>query len=520
MFPTLYLPARRVLRWPGLAAASVIALGVVLRFWDLGGGLLSYDESFTALIVQRSLPDLLAATAGDVHPPLGYVLLWAWVRLAGAVTPWTLRLPGAVLSVVALWQAHRLARRLSLPPTARLAALALLAASPFQLHYAQDARMYALLQVAVLGALLAGLDRRYYLMGAWLTIAVWTHNYGLFYLAVIGAVVVVRELNRPLRWGPDPAMPEWTGPADVTRLGLALFGLAAPLLAWSPWVAVLAGQMHTLATGYWIPPLTLGQFIYPFFALLWGFGLPARLNEVGAVVVFGLTAFAVVKAVRLRQCRELAWLVVAPAALAALASVVWKPIYLYRGLIGAAVPMALLIGWAVTHETGWLARGWAALVVGTLLALGVAGRGPALAVRAGENTRVMEVVTAGWQEGDVVYHGNVGSLTGFLASGPELPNFLMPVQPGSVGVLTPQTRRAMGFCEGPLAPGVVVTNCGAVPWRRAWLVWGASQTISGVEDQAVAAILAAYPNVKILDIRDVYSGPLPLDGGLWLLTNP
>jgi hypothetical protein len=107
-----------------------------------------------------------------------------------------------------------------------------------------------------------------------------------------------------------------------------------------------------------------------------------------------------------------------------------------------------------------------------------------------------------------------------MANGPAwLPNYLMTVQPGSVGVLTQETRRALGFCEGNLEPLRLVTSCGTVPWKRAWLVWGASQTISGTEDHAIAMLLEHYPNVKKLDIHDVYHGPQPIDGGIWLLTN-
>lgn len=94
----------------------------------------------------------------------------------------------------------------------------------------------------------------------------------------------------------------------------------------------------------------------------------------------------------------------------------------------------------------------------------------------------------------------------------------MLVQPGSVGVLTQETRRALGLCEGIIEPGRLVTSCGRVSWRRVWLVWGASQTISGTEDNAIDIILAHYPNVKKLDIHDVYHGVQPVDGGIWLLT--
>jgi hypothetical protein len=502
--------------WYELTMGGLVLIGVVLRFWELGQPYLSYDESFTALAAQLPLGRLIAATAGDVHPPASYLIMWAFTHLVG-LSPLTLRIPGAIAGALALWYVPAIARRLNLGLAATVAAMALFALSPFQIHYAQDARMYAWLQLAVLGAVLAALERRYLLMAAWLTLALWSHNYGLIYLAVLAPAVMLREFALPVHSAVDPTAP-WIEPAPSSKYKLAAVALALPVLAWLPWAAVVVSQMHTLSTGYWIPPLTLGQWLYPFFALAWSVALPLNLTELGAIVLFGFLAFALWKG--RRDQRLLVWLTLGPPLLAGVASLVWHPIYLFRGLIGVAAPMWLLIGWAIAHRTSWAPRVWAAAVLGTLLVAGLVNRGQALSDRLGENQVVIDLVAAGYQPGDIVYHGNVGSLTGFEAMGPAgLDNYLMPVQPGSVGVLTPQTRTAMGFCEGPLLP-TLATNCGLKPWRRAWLVWGASQTISGVEDAAIAALLVRYPNEKLLDIHDVYKGPLPLDGGLWLLTNP
>jgi Dolichyl-phosphate-mannose-protein mannosyltransferase len=507
----------------GLALASIAAIGVALRFYSLGAHYLSYDESFTVLMVGRPLPDLIRAAAGDVHPPLSYLMYWVFVRLAGGTTPLTLRLPAAVLGSLAIWQVYGLMRRLSFSRPALLAGLALFALSPFEIHYSQDARMYGLLQLAVLGAVLAMLDRRYWLMGAWMAVAAWSHNYGLFYVAVIGAAAFVRELGRPVIAAADPVL-GWVGPQDSARPRDVLLACGLAIVSFVPWAGVLVQQIHTLGSGYWMVPLSLGQFIYPIFPLVWGVALPEALNGLGAAVAIGLVLFAMLKAFKLKRYRLLVWLMVAPALLAAGVSLVSTPIYLYRALIGCVPPMLLLIGWAIADGTGLRERAWAAAVIAPLLLLAIWNRLPSLQAQTAENSWALRTVLAGYQTGDIVFHGNVGTLSGFEATGPAwLPNYLMTVQPGSVGVLTPQTRAALGFCEGDLEP-VLRVNCGgghplARTWRRAWLVWGASQTISGTEDQAIAALLVHYPNVKELDIHDVYHGPMPVDGGIWLLTN-
>jgi len=515
----LYALVRRRVSGYGLAIASIAAIGVALRFYQLGAHYLSYDESFTVLMTGRSLPDMIRAAAGDVHPPLAYLMYWAFVRVAGVTTPLTLRLPAAIIGSLSIRQVYGLARRLDFNRPALLAGLALFAFSPFEIHYAQDARMYGLLQFAVLASILAMLDRRHWLMAFWLAVAMWTHNYGLFYAAVIALAAFLQEMGRPVVWAPDPLIPQWTGPEDSARPKQVVIASALAVAAWLPWSLVVIGQMRALSTGYWITPLTLGQAIYPIFPLVWGVALPDSLNGIGAVVAVGLVLFALLKALKLRRLRLLAWLMLGPALLAAAVSIVATPIYLYRALIGCVAPMLLLIGWAITDGTGWRERGWAVAIILPLVLLGNWNRIPTLQAQTSENSWALRTVLAGYRPGDVVYHGNVGTLSGFLANGPAwLPNVLMTVQPGSVGVLTPQTRRALGFCEGDLGP-VLITTCGDASWRRAWLVWGASQTISGTEDRAIADLLVRYPNVKELDIHDVYHGPMPVDGGIWLLTN-
>ena len=94
-----------------------------------------------------------------------------------------------------------MARGLGLSRAGELAGLALFALNPFQVFYAHDARMYPLLQLAVLAALAAGLRRRWLWMGAGLAVALWTHNYGLIYAAVLGLLMLARELRLPvLSW--------------------------------------------------------------------------------------------------------------------------------------------------------------------------------------------------------------------------------------------------------------------------------------------------------------------------------
>ncbi len=512
--------------WPRLsgyqwALYGLLVGGAALRIFGLADSPLTYDESFTALIVRRPLADLLTAAAGDVHPPLSYLIYWAFVRVfaGGAVNALTLRIIPAVLGSFSIMQVLHIGRRIGLGRPALLVGVALFALSPYELTYSQDARMYTMLQFCILGAVLALVERRYLVMGAWLAGAVWLHNYGWFYLAVLGLAALVQELRRPVLYTPSEGIP-WQSASDQSQIGPVLAAVGGAALLGAPWLGVLGSQVHTLKAGYWIPSLTLGQLVYPLFPLLWGVHVPEALNLMAAAVGFGLAAFAILKAWRARAHRLLVWLILGPMALAALASIVVLPIYLYRGFVGVLGPLLLLLAWAVVEGVALDRRVWAVALVLPILFVTVAQRQELAGVYSGDNARALNVVLAGYEPGDIIYHGNVGTYSGFVAAGPAwLPNYLMTVQPGSVGELTPQTRRALAMCEGWLEPELM-TTCGGAPatWRRAWLVWGAAQTISGAEDAAIASLLARYPNTRLLDIREVYKGVMPVDGGIWLLT--
>ncbi len=503
------------------ALAALIVAGGALRFYGLATSYLTYDESFTVLIVRRPLADLWAAAAGDVHPPLSYLIYWAFVRVfaGGDVSALTLRTIPAVLGTFAIAQVHMLGRALGLGRAAVLVAVAAFAFSPYQITYSQDARMYILLQFCILAAVLALIERRYLAMSLWLAGGLWLHNYAWFYLAVLGLAALVQELRRPVLFTPSEGIP-WISNDDQAKPRAAVAAVVVAGAIGSPWLGVLASQVHTLQAGYWIPSLTLGQFVYPLFPLLWGVHLPEQLIAMAAAVGFGLVIYSAMKSLNKHKHRLLVWLVVGPMVLAALVSVFVLPIYLYRGFVGVLGPMLLLVAWAIVEGVSWDRRAWAAALVVPILFVSVARRQELAGVYAGDNARALDVVLAGYQPGDIVYHGNVGTYSGFAAAGPAwLPNYLMTVQPGSVGELTPQTRRALAMCEGDLEP-TLVTTCGAAAWRRVWLVWGAAQTISGAEDAAIAALLARYPNKQVLDIGEVYKGIMPVDGGIWLLTKP
>ncbi|MBI3980307.1 MAG: glycosyltransferase family 39 protein [Chloroflexi bacterium] len=129
---------------PLIALVAILVIAAFLQLRGLGDKSLWDDEVFTVRIAgQRDLAALLAARQeSERQPPLHYVLLHAWMRLAGSSDA-AVRLPSAFLSAASVglvgWLGWRLAGwQVGLP------AAYLLAISPFLLLYGRMARYYAL----------------------------------------------------------------------------------------------------------------------------------------------------------------------------------------------------------------------------------------------------------------------------------------------------------------------------------------------------------------------------------------
>lgn len=134
------------LRWP---LVLLLIVGFALRVYGLESQSLWYDEGISAALALRGPVDIARQAAADIHPPLYYYLLKSWTAVAGG-TEFGLRSLSAFLGTLLLAATAALGVRL-LPLPGTVAAVALSVVSPFQVHYAQETRMYML--TAALGAL-------------------------------------------------------------------------------------------------------------------------------------------------------------------------------------------------------------------------------------------------------------------------------------------------------------------------------------------------------------------------------
>ena len=138
--------------WAYALLLGALLLSFCVKVWLINSRDLWLDETYSAFVAKLPFFELLRFVAGDVHPPLFYLLLSGWVRLFGDAQV-QLRLFSVALSVAGTIPMFFLARR-ALGPRFGAYATALFAFSPMLLVYSSEVRSYMLFLLTLLCLLL------------------------------------------------------------------------------------------------------------------------------------------------------------------------------------------------------------------------------------------------------------------------------------------------------------------------------------------------------------------------------
>ena len=239
-------------RLPWLLMLALLLLASAARFHRLGEQSLWYDEGVAAAHAARTLPELIPLLQRNVHVPAYFSVLGWWEDVAGA-SEFSLRSLSAFFSVLSIAWCYALGARL-FHPIAGLVAAALVALNSFNIYYAQEARMYAMLcAVAAAGMWLlvgqfrapdaAGASRRRLVsiaaLGGVNALGMYTH--------VVYALVIVVQGALALLWFGGALSTAWRsdqGKRDVLRSTLDyLLANILTVLLFAPWLSVALTQV-------------------------------------------------------------------------------------------------------------------------------------------------------------------------------------------------------------------------------------------------------------------------------------
>ena len=186
----------------------LLALGFYLH--DIGRDGLWIDEGESVMIAELPLPQIQPQPDLEIHPPGYFYLLHFWVLGAGD-REFAVRFLSLMAATLLVATAFRIARELFSWPVA-LAAAAVVTISPFNLAYAQEARMYSPVQLAAgLSVLLFLRLRRRGSVGVWLLFVVvsiatpYLHYFGpfvdVFELVALAVMLAAKRASRRFALG-------------------------------------------------------------------------------------------------------------------------------------------------------------------------------------------------------------------------------------------------------------------------------------------------------------------------------
>ncbi len=211
-----------------LPLSGILVLAAAMRFALLGHNSLWFDEAYVVRVTLSGwteIPRLLGVA--EFHPPLYYLLMKAWIGIAG-LSDAAIRIPSAFFGLVSVGLTYALARR-CVPLNVSLLSAFLVAVAPFEVMAGQDARMYALLGTLTLASTLVLLraveDRRFLPWGAYVVLGA-----AMLYTQYLGFLVLA-------------AQGVWVVSFERRHLGLWIAAIAAMAVLYAPWMPVLAAQL-------------------------------------------------------------------------------------------------------------------------------------------------------------------------------------------------------------------------------------------------------------------------------------
>lgn len=306
---------------------GVTLAGAFLRVYLLGQKSIWLDEAFSIALSQHGLEDLLRLTVlTDTHPPLYYVILKYWLALGQSEGH--VRLLSAIFSTASIPLTYAVVSSLYKDNKVGLLGAAVMALSPFQIWYAQEARMYAMLTFFVLAsaylfirALREGRRQDWAGYALATALALYTDNGAIWYVVATAIFFLLSRKRFPGRGK------QW------------LWSQGAILLLYGPWLPFLLRQTRQVTESFWLSPPSF-QTVLGAFLDFNSFNFPWMALSVLYMTVIFVWAYIVPRGDWQRRLATM--LLFVPLFISLLLSL-RQPIFLSRNLIVASLGYYLLV---------------------------------------------------------------------------------------------------------------------------------------------------------------------------------
>lgn len=446
----------------------LLALSFFLRLYQSGEWSFWHDEALTVLLARKPIADLIRIASADVHPPLYFFivkLFMLWGQNEGIV-----RLPSILCSTGAVLFIYLLGRDLFDGRAGLISAL-VMALSPLQLYYAQEARMYTQLVLLVIFSswcLMRALRNDGVLWWVLLALGAALASYTSYFIFPVLFTMFVYVLSRKRE--------------HILRFMLSM-GVVA--LLYLPWIGVLFSQTRAVLGAYWMErphPLVIFTTLCSFFV---GYSLPPFWIAVSLAVTL-LMVFVLFNSVRhaFRQrdtdVEALIWLLLwglMPLLGIYIASLV-RPIFQIRTVMTTAPAFYLLVGWGLTRVRQKKIHN--VLFLPTLLMMLMSTWNfyfnPAFSKPPWRQAAAY--VDEHAQPGDVALHTSTGSFLTFLCYDHDIEHIRLPEDP-----VTARENAPSQFIISAVASPSQSVKDAVRGYQRAWLIVGLDHAVRYQLDQ-------------------------------------
>jgi hypothetical protein len=342
-----------------------------LRVWGLADHNIWWDEGISVWAARLPVHDILEWTGQDVHPPLYYLLLKAWLFAAGE-GEFALRFLSVVGGTLGVAAAYGLGKALGGTKAGLLTAL-FLTLSRFSISWSQEIRMYAWATTLATFALWSSV--KLFDRGGWRPWAgyVLATTGGLLSIYLVASVPLIANIAFLVTW--------LRRKRPLRMLSHWLTAQLAVVALYVPWVAYAVPRMHSWSSSEPLSP----AFFIQLYATTLAVGVQVDIDKYGwpTLAVFGtlaVVAFALIRSKRTSpQTAGLLMLalgLILPAIMVYVISLPGNPIYARPLVPRYLLPLSLcfycLLGWGLAVLAP--KRRWVALLgVGLVIGVAISG---------------------------------------------------------------------------------------------------------------------------------------------------
>jgi 4-amino-4-deoxy-L-arabinose transferase-like glycosyltransferase len=459
---------------------TILFLALIVRMLGINSRPIWYDEAFSILFSSKGVDAMLYGTlaptatgSADIHPLGYYTTLWIWMMVFGESLV-AARALSILAGIACVCLIYLIAWQATGSTETALVSMTFAALAPFQVHYAQEIRMYGFLTMWLLLATYAyqrgareGSWKWWVLFALSAAIAQYSHNLAAFYLLTL-ALLPLLQRNWP-----------------VVR-AMAGAGLIA-LLLYVPWLIQLPAQLSTVHSAYWVERPDLSAWltlllVYVPHTPLPPSLVPVTLGSVLLVVVLGLVQTT--KQLRQAGGGEGVWLFYlsfGPPLLLFVFSQ-WIPVYIERALLPSGAIFCIWLAWVITKTR--LTIPSRILVLALLAGCAVIGIYQHLTYSGfpyGPFQELNRSLRERLEPQDVIVHANKRTMLPAMLFDGQLPHVFIADAPGSAAdTLAPATQEVLHIQE---KDSIRATTSGA---ERVWYIIHQNK----MEEQSVRADLA------------------------------